>query len=104
MQKISEEFNSVYFDQTVARILHFLNYKLEEFKATKPENYIVELQKWLVSSKKALELRVDEGSDSIEDRSIKVIVDTFDGVSEKTILSIELAISILKVNETLKLL
>jgi hypothetical protein len=49
-------------------------------------------------------LRVEEGSDSIEDRSIKVIVDTFNGVSEKTILSIELAISILKVNETLKLL
>jgi len=116
LDEIEESFKSVTFEQTVSKILALLNRNLESLKAKNTGTYMAAMKDSLVICKKALENEVSndqkktklEVLPSASTDYVKKLYDNlkhiFDGVNRKSVLSIDLTLSIISINEALKLM
>jgi len=95
----------------VSRILDFLNYQLDENKGKNDRfaTLVEELRKTKEQLNDQIKKLESSGKskDYIEKEDtkiMKILKNTFDGINKKTVLNIELALTILRVNETIRIL
>jgi len=115
MKELNASFKSVTFEQNVSKILLLLNSRLGELKSKNKGTYMNDLKTMLTKCKERLIQEIEcaknvedttewKNKDAFLEKLHSTIKNTFDGVNQKTLIQIDLMQTVLKINETLKIM